>query len=50
MSFENFVMYNAVVPSYDTDKDKKGTNEHEVIDADNPENKNQIIELINSLG
>lgn len=50
MSFENFVMYNAVVPSYDTDKDNKGNKDEETVNADDPANNEKIKDFLKSLG
>lgn len=52
MSFENYVMYNSVVPSYDTDKnkDKKKNPDEKVLSADDPKNNKEIIDFINSIG
>jgi hypothetical protein len=50
MSFENFVMCNAVVPSYDTDKDKKGKDNEETVNADDPANNDKIKDFLKSLG
>ena len=44
MSYANLIMYNAVLPSYDTEsKDKK----EEVINADDPRNREAVRKIIN---
>ena len=48
MSYENVIMYSAVLPSYDTKKDKK-RGKQKVIDADNPNNNEQIRQFLNSI-
>ena len=52
MSFENYVMYNSVVPSYDTDKDKdkKGNDDGRRLNADDPKNNKEIMDFLNSIG
>ncbi len=51
MSFENFVMYNSVVPSYDTDRDKgkKGNDDGRRLNADDPKNNKEIIDFLKTI-
>ena len=49
MSYENMVMYGSVIPNYSSKKKKKGRevpNNEEVIDADNPKNKDVVHKIL----
>lgn len=47
MSYANAIMYSRVLPSYDTDRKRKGkkNTEHERIDGNDPANKEALREL-----
>lgn len=48
MSYVNLTMYSAVLPTYDSDKDKGKKNE-EIINADNKNNSKKIDDFFNSI-
>lgn len=45
LSYANMIMYSAVIPSYKSRKDKKA-DEEEVIDANDPKNRERIDQLL----
>ena len=46
LSYTNLIMLGAALPSYDTDKDEKGKDDDEVIDASDPANQARVRELL----
>ncbi|MDR0619182.1 MAG: hypothetical protein LBG17_04720 [Bacteroidales bacterium] len=47
MSYSNIIMYSSVLPSYDSDSDNDKKN-NEIIDADDPANKEKIKRLLDN--
>lgn len=47
MSISNVHLYNAVLPTYDSETDKK--KDKDVIDADDPTNRNKVDDFFNKL-
>ncbi len=45
LSYANMIMYSAVIPSYKSRKDKTA-DEEEVIDANDPKNRDRIDQLL----
>jgi hypothetical protein len=45
MSYENMLMYSSVLPSYDSSKNKS-IDDDEVIDADDPRNRDKIMNIL----
>ena len=48
MSYINVIMYSAVLPSYDRDKNKKDAPQEE-IKADDPRNKDKVRQFLNGI-
>ena len=48
MSYVNLTMYSAVLPTYESDKEKGKKNE-EIINADNKDNSKKIDDFFNSI-
>lgn len=48
MSYPNLILYNAVLPSYNT-KDKSDGSGQEVIKADDPRNKERVKQFFDSI-
>ena len=48
MSWVNVIMYSAVLPSYNSDNEKKGK-QQEVIKADDPKNNKRVKDIIDNL-
>ena len=48
MSWVNLIMYSAVLPSYDSKRDKNGKKQ-DVIKADDPKNRQRVKDIIDSL-
>jgi hypothetical protein len=46
MSYANVIMYGSVLPSYDSRKDKAGKHEKNVINADNPKNRDAVRKIL----
>lgn len=50
MSYNNVIMYGAVIPSFRKGYEgKKKEQEEEVIKVDDPKNRQRVIELINQM-
>lgn len=46
MSYVNVVMYMRTLPDYSATKDKKGKEGKEVINADDPRNRDRVNEIL----
>lgn len=46
MSYVNLIMFNAVLPSYDTKKYDKKNGREEVINASDPKNKDKVHKIM----
>lgn len=46
VSYQNLIMYNAIIPSYNIRKDGKGKTHDEVINASDPKNKARVHKLM----
>lgn len=46
MSYANIIMYSACLPSYTSGKDKKGNDDDEVINADDPRNRDKVRQIL----
>lgn len=49
MSFANFMLYGAVIPSTDYDRDGKDDSREEVIRVDDPKNRDMVMQLISNM-
>lgn len=46
LSYQNFTLYSAVIPSFHHDKDKDGKRNEKVIDATDPNNAKMVRDMI----
>jgi hypothetical protein len=49
LSYVNMIMYSSVLPSYDSNKDKKSNTSQEVIKADDPANRDKINQFLDNV-
>jgi hypothetical protein len=46
MSYQNLIIYSSVLPGYDFDKDGRDNKKDEVINADDPANRDRINKIL----
>ena len=47
ISYANVLMYCATLPSYDFERDKNGKKKAPAVRADDPENREEVLAIIN---